>query len=413
MEFIGFIIVLVVVNLVWRAVVSAGKAGIDTASKGGNFGEHWHRNAFGMGPFELRTREIPPSADASFSVIEIEAKGIIPVQRRTMLGFTVSLFDFTEDDPQVILSKVDDFAEPNSVVYQFAMQPMSIDPDQGFGDWARVGVVIPDLLVPPRQGRRKIVVIVRLIDAAQSPSIELGFAAPGTPGILGSYEKQFEWTFDERGYSESREVTLKQKPLFVRLAVAVAMADGSFDVSEGKTISEWIERQLPMFSDKDAAELKASCNDALRDSYSAAKSGELSLSSVCDNILSITEPSERYEAIELALDVMAADGVAAPEELETIRRISSVLELDFDELQRMKDERLVSIKARISDNTEADSLETALGIDPEWSQEETLTFLTSEFKKWNARLNNLTDSEERENVQSRIELISQARKKYA
>ena len=415
---IGIVVVLTIANWLIRvvlgAILGAGRAGIDTVTKGGNFADHWKRNTMGMGAFEMRLREVEPSGENPHKLIEIEGRGLIPVARRTSISFVTSLFDVTDPaSVRPIVSKVEDFAEPDSIAFQFAMQPAVVQPSQGFGEWSRVGIVVPFFIEPPVSGKRKIAVALRLIDSAQAPKIVAGFVDPGEHGVIAMYEQQFDWSFTERGYEEARELTLKQKPLFVRLAMAVAAADGSFDNTEIKTISDWIARQLTMLQGDERENLKRDCNDALRAAYAEGNNGTISLSAICDAILEISEPSDRYEAIELTLDVMAADGVADAEEMKTIRQIAKVLEIDYDELQRMKDERLVKLPTSVSDNESSETLESLLGIEPEWSKEKVRSFLTSEFKKWNARLNNLTDHKERENVQARLDMISEARKKYA
>jgi len=58
-------------------------------------------------------------------------------------------------------------------------------------------------------------------------------------------------------------------------------------------------------------------------------------------------------------------------------------------------------------------LESALGIDAKWPPERIREHLREQFKTWNARLNTVNSGEERANVQAHLDLIAQARKKYA
>ena len=66
-----------------------------------------------------------------------------------------------------------------------------------------------------------------------------------------------------------------------------------------------------------------------------------------------------------------------------------------------------------SANTDpANDDERLLGIDPGWSISEKLVFLRKEFKKWNSRMATLSDSEQRQVAQHRLDMIGRIRQKY-
>lgn len=412
-----FGLLLIIALIFWRPLLrvlfGAGKAGIETAVKGGDFGDRWKQNVVGMGTLEVRTRTLPPAEEGAPPLIEVQARGLLPVSQQKNVMFITSVRDETDpDNSKAILSRVDDFSEPLSVAYQFASKSFLAQPNHGYGDWSRVGVLIPPFMIPPVQGLRKLQVIVRLVDAQNIPDIELGLQDPDGPRALATFIKHESWVFKEKGYEETARQRDKQKPLFVELAVAVAMADGSFDSSEGDVIKVWIERQLSMVPLSRREAVKGECNDALRSSFERGQRGALSLSSVCDEIVECSDLPERYEAMELCLDVMAADDRADPAELKVIRQVANVFELDLDELKKMKDQRLVGLSATISDDQPEHSLEELLDIDPNWPKDQIRKHLRAEFKVWNGRINNLTDPTERKSAQRMIELISEARRKY-
>ena len=116
----------------------------------------------------------------------------------------------------------------------------------------------------------------------------------------------------------------------------------------------------------------------------------------------------KYDTVELCYEVMGADGVADPEEIKTINNISKSLNLDANELEKMRDKQMMNISSDIS----VSSLEETLGIDPTWSKEKIKTFLINEFQKWNGRINSVSDENERKNIQSRLDDIAKLRKKY-
>ena len=106
---------------------------------------------------------------------------------------------------------------------------------------------------------------------------------------------------------------------------------------------------------------------------------------------------------------MAADGIAAPEELEMLDQIASSLKLNNEELNKIRDTNLANLNTKKMDT---DSLEALLNIDTNQSKSEIRSHLRKEFKKWNSRINTLESEQEKKKAQEMINLIGTARKKY-
>lgn len=381
----------------------------------GSFTENLQDSYTTMGPLEMRLNLNDDSTNELPDFYQIEVRGLIPVPRSMDLSFAVSVLDVTdgENNKQPVLSAIDDYCEPHSRAFQIANELGRIQPNQGYIRWARMGAVIPDLLIPPVGGQRKLRVILRIYNKVKPVIPDLGFNDQNGSGELVAVKyKDVDHTFVSKGYVETAEARRRLTPLSIKLAVAVAFSDGEFHDEEGKLIKSWIERQLSVVNSARRDRVREECNEALRHSYAEAQAGELSLSAICGEIYELSDVSQRYEAIELCLDIMAADGRADVAELETIRRIADVFELDVDELQRLKDQRLVSIDVSDAFEASQDGMNEALGIDPSWPKEKIRKHLRAEFKKWNSRINNLTDEAERANAQSRLDLISKAREMY-
>ena len=54
-----------------------------------------------------------------------------------------------------------------------------------------------------------------------------------------------------------------------------------------------------------------------------------------------------------------------------------------------------------------------LQIDTDWTNEQIKKHLREEYSKWNNRINTLDEGQERDNAQQMLDLIAEARKKYA
>ena len=366
-----------------------------------------------MGPFQIRTiKEKLDDNDKGDApeVIRIEGKGLMPVSTKSKIAFVTSVLDNTDGTAKPVLSLVEQFQEEHTTCYQQIVEAGVAGPNEGYNSWVRVGVIIPDILLPPVGGNRKLKVALRVINLDNPPKISMGVGGKGHAGVHGIYVKNFEWHFDGKGYQEEAADTDEARGLAVKLAMSIAMADGSLDDKEGKTIQNWIEKIITPFSDARQEKLKELYNTALRESYEEAKAGGLSLSQITDHLNEISDTPQKFEAMELCFDVMAADGVADESELDTIKSIAQALELDFDEIEKMRDQRLIELN--VSTEKQA-SIETIIGIESNWENDQIKKHLRDEYAKWNNRLNTLSEGQERDNAQHMLDVIAKARQKYA
>ena len=129
-----------------------------------------------------------------------------------------------------------------------------------------------------------------------------------------------------------------------------------------------------------------------------------------DIVVDIGSVADKFDLIELCLDVMAADGEADKEELKQIEQISKLVGIDYDEISKMKDQRLIKLDPSSSSNS---GLEEILDINPEWGNEQINKHILTQYGKWNGRLNSLSEGIERENAQKMLDLIAEARRKYS
>ena len=106
---------------------------------------------------------------------------------------------------------------------------------------------------------------------------------------------------------------------------------------------------------------------------------------------------------------MAADGVADPEEMSVIRNVARSLDLDMDEIEKMREGVTLNLSSNLSSGGD---LESFVGIEDGWSDQQKKKHLRSEFQKWSNRLNTLPEGEERESAQAMLDNIASLRKKY-
>ena len=191
--------------------------------------------------------------------------------------------------------------------------------------------------------------------------------------------------------------------------MGLAFSDGSFDSAESKVIKEWAKRNIDSYPESDQAELKASFNDAFTESFTKGKNGLIDLSTVTARLSKIGDKKSKYDALELCHAVIGADGEIAATEMQFINKIAKELDISSEALNSMKDSVIVDIGSSINDSA---TLEVIIGIDPSWDEDRIKIHLRKEFQKWNNRLNTLAEGKERDNAQSMLDSIAEARKKY-
>jgi uncharacterized tellurite resistance protein B-like protein len=356
-------------------------------------------------PIQIRVQRKSLGDDLDIPALEVQCKGLIPVYSTTTIAFMVSVLSKNnEGDLSPVLSLMDSFQEPDTVAFQHLAKLGYIESGQGFLDWIHVASVPLDLLTPSFGGAQDLTIVVRLVDMYDLPSIHLGFGEDGIWRDIVHYK----YSFKRKGYEEEAEDIDKARALSIEIGMAVAMADGELDDSEGETLKAWIQKMITPFGDEKQKKLKKVYNDAMKNSYQLAESGDLILGNICKQLNEIGEDAQKYEAIELAHEVMAADGVAHANEIKIIHKIANSLDIDADELENIRDQHMVGIDL----SSDGSDVEGSIGIELSWSDDKKLKHLRQEYQKWNSRLNTLPEGSEREGAQQKLDLIAKARKKY-
>lgn len=349
--------------------------------------------------------------DSEIVFKKIMFRGAIPVPRTMRVAFSISAFDSTKGDDVLapVISLIENAQESQTRCFGLSSEIGEADQGDTFTDWVQMGAISPDFIQGPASGNRTITILVRMFNADDPPSINAGYT--GDDGELILVQRlTFEHLFTEKGYEEESKDREEAQALSLKVGVAVAMADGTLDDAEGQVLKDWIVREISAYSDEKSQRLKTLFNDALKEGFTLAQSGELALSPLVDRLAEIGEKKTKYDAIELCFDVMAADGVADTEEMAVIRRVAEALDLDMDEIEKMREGVTLNLTASLS--TEA-GLESLVGLEDSWSNEEKRKHLRTEFQKWSNRLNSLPEGDEREAAQAMLDNIATLRKKYA
>ena len=408
-ELIGLIFILYGISVVWKLFFAGARvatAGIKSVATGQSFDEAMGR----IPPLETRLTEKNSKEDGSgLDYWAVEMRGLFPISYTKDLTFTVSLLDKSDGgkSQKPVLSIIEHYQEADSRGYFCEAAIGNVNPGQGFVKWVEIGRILPFFVQSSHSGDRNLTVLVRMLETECVNKITLGFADLTEQELLWADTHKIDIVQIAKGYEEAVEDRKECLALSIKLAMSVAMADGSLDDSEGSIIKSWMDKALTTFSENSRSDIKKVLNDAMKSAYSDGKKNILSKTNVVERFNEIGDDQAKYEAMDLCYEVMAADGVANDEEIKVLHRLGDALELETAELDKIRDLKMMDLSGSLLSDEKS-----LLGIDPDWSNEEIKNHLKSEFKKWNARLNNLQSGPDREHAQKMLDLIGRERSKY-
>ena len=381
----------------------AAGAAYDTVTKGGTFADNFSQK------IQFKIEKLPPNEDFKSDIYGIYIRGNPNINQYGPVSLVFNLVDINQSENDsnggLILSTLEDFSPPNSRIFEHRAE---LENMQGlyWPDWARISVLIPDTLIGPFKGRRSLELECRVWKTEYIEHLWKGENLGG----LNIFRHEFELNLPNSGYLEIDEDRLKTQISTVKLAVSIAFADGSLDDAEGNTIKDWIIGIVDSTPDARKEKVKGSLNSALEEGFFAAKSNEVNLKDICKEINQFGSKVDKFDLLELCLDVMAADGQADQEELRQISEISNMIGIDYEEVNKLKDQRIIKLDPSSSSSL---GIEEKLGIDPSWEKEKIKKHIVAEYAKWNGRLNSLQAGTERDNAQAMLDLLAEAREKYS
>jgi tellurite resistance protein len=418
-----------VVRLLLAGVAAGTSAAVRSATGKGSFSGNFNASMWGMSLPEYRIVDSRLGGTADGPLVkEVQIKGMFRLQRTVRLGAVTHVYDTETKLP--LICALDQFQESDTVVFKFQAELGRVSPRQGLVDWARVGVILPDIMQPPLGGRRRLHAIVRFIDLDDPPPIKFGlmphelssdesrdsssgkvlFQRRVHPGLMwDSGPIPFEHTFAGKGFQEASEEEEEALEAAVKVAVYVAMADGTLHEAEGEAISEWIRRTVEGLGETRQRPMKDRLNGAFKSTFTDSSRRHNIMSEALAQLRAVENTAVKYQVLQLAFDVLTADGDVDPSEMRVIDRIASALSLDVKEVERIRDQKLVGLGEQALASAD---IESVLGIDPSWDRQSIQRHLRTEFQKWNGRLATLPEGAERQSAQRMLELIAEARQKY-
>ena len=253
-------------------------------------------------------------------------------------------------------------------------------------------------------------VLARQVTVAQFPCHILRFAYRGRRKLLFrttvietasgkklvSAQQIVEYVYCSDGYREVHGRRLEVLQACVELSAIVL---GSAPYSEGvrDLWSEWIQQKAEMYI---SAEEAAKTVEAIQSRLQG-----VAMQHSSDIILAYGKNTDRFFAIELALQTSAFDGVVRKENLEKLFQVGHLLEIQQDRFLSIAQKLLLSSQCQIEDPAQL------LGVTSDMDGDSFRKRLNEEYRKWNARVTH-PDAQIRSQADRILTLIAEIRSQW-
>jgi len=187
-----------------------------------------------------------------------------------------------------------------------------------------------------------------------------------------------------------------------------ALGDGNLDNREIDTLRRWKNN----FVSEIKVSVRSRIDTAMENEIRASLTGvsEQRLHTACSTLKEIGDPFKTM-TMGLAFEIVAADQKIEPSEMACLHKIARLLDISDTKFKDLEEKHLrpIQLKEATSGQSNATSNEQLLGINPSWTKEQKLAKLTSEFSKYNARMQTIRNDEQRAQCRRMLEIIAAMR----
>jgi len=336
----------------------------------------------------------------SLRFLEVQIEGTFPrtIHRPKV---EIELQDITPGKAgQPIISLIEAFQASNSAEFEY-IQLLDDPIYEGSSlNWSTIEGIPIDLLSFAHSGNVSLSITFSVYDRATTP----------VPLIVKS-QAQIVINSSTPGYEDAVDHINHIRGCMIQIALYIASSDGHTDPSEIQVIKSWGKKMVNAVPDHLQDTARSSINDALKKATDMIHRGQqdLLLQKSTTELVENADRSALYEAYDLCLEVVQADGEAHPEEMAILTQIARRLDLDEDTAKNMSHKQLAGLHFSHSDS--ADGADKLLGITEDMSKEQIRKHLGKEFRTWNGRVNH-DDSDTREEAKLRLQMIAEARTRH-
>ena len=338
--------------------------------------------------------------------------------------FSIYVFDITDSKNKIPLTSNSEGWHDKEYILSSSREMEVLD-GYGYFSWTPIFYFPEFILVPPYKGKRKLEfkLYATSLDTKFSkgaPVVKNKKTKAGKTYLTISTEMEIE--YDEPGYEEFKEYVDDVNERTVQLGLALANSDGHMDQREINIVKDWIDKQYhwSMFDyllnfddwkkgDKEKQNKeKIKFSFVLKNTYDQLKDNRLSMSEIIKDLNSKATRVQKYEAIQLLLNIAGSDEKLGLKEDQILNKTARALNLDIEHFQKMKNAAIANIET-IEHSEQLN--ESVFNITESMSSAEKCKLLRKEYTRWNAQTNN-TNENIRTKAKKMVELAAELRKKY-
>ena len=173
-------------------------------------------------------------------------------------------------------------------------------------------------------------------------------------------------------------------------------------------IKKWIVDITSNLEENKIKARKDALSDVLKNAYKNAKAKKISVSSILNEMNDNLSKSQKYEIVELLLNIAGADDKLSEKENVLLDKIVKKLEIDEAVFSNMKNKTVINIGEI---ETSRSTSESIFGIKEEMTNEEKCKLLRKNYTKWNAQTNS-NNQKIKARAKEMVKIIAKLREKY-
>ncbi len=187
-----------------------------------------------------------------------------------------------------------------------------------------------------------------------------------------------------------------------------ALGDGNLDNREVETLRRWKNDFVSEFKVSIRSKIDTTMENEIRASFNGVS--EQRLHTACSKLKEVGDPFKTM-TMGLAFEIVVADQKIEPSEMACLHKIARLMDISDTKFKELEEKHLhpIQLKEATSGQSSATTNEQLLGINPSWTKEEKLAKLTSEFSKYNARMQTIRNDEQRAQCRRMLEIIAAMR----
>lgn len=411
MEFLVFIGILFAIGVIKGIFEDSGGGSTGTVSK--NTARRMAENQHGKLALRLKKEKIPNDEDDEddLDVLIFQIKGVVPDVPGGLSIGCLQLFG-SNDRPLQIISP--EYQEKETLFFrQFLWDSEEdriffFDSDALWTDWCGVGGHPALFLIPARSGAQRVRARLSLFPVAHEkiPEFRGGkCVSDATPAAVID-SPTITVTFP-LGYQEKEQEAEEAVGAAIQLAAIAAHSDGEIRQEELDAIRQSAQKRTSSFSESAAA--KARLQTIARDSLKLAGSSATQLrSKAVATLRGLGQEEYSLQAIELCVEVLAADGEADTAEMDFVYGLCGDLEIQRDLVREMLGKRVTHNDLQLVNTGNEFAV---LGIDPSMDKGEIRAALNKAFRKWNGQVHN-SNPEVAARAKTMLDLIGKVRAEF-